>query len=320
MIRVGIVGLGHVAAHQIEALEWGDNLQLVAGCDPDTNALLRLPETASPYEQLEQLLDDHNIDVVVVASPNELHVEHAKQIIAAGKWLVLEKPMAASRKEAAEITSFRNELNARCTIALHAAFGIEVQWVCEQLNKGTIDCGSIARITSGFYDPYIIDGKVLDHARSLSGSWLDSGINALSVIDRLIPGSGLRLTDSRMTRIAASGCTEVQGSIEYRFRSASGTGEGFIDTNWTIGRNSKVTSLHMQDNKTTIVIDHSAQRVILQEGESTRELFRCDNGRQRLTNHYTGVFADLARQMRNDADNFEKSAALHDIVYAAEEW
>lgn len=320
MISVGIVGLGHVAAYQIEALEACGDLRLVAGCDPKVDALHRLPDSARRYEHLIQLLDDPDIDAVVIASPNWLHVEHSRQVIESGKWLVLEKPIAASRKDAGDLINFRDKFDGRCTVALHAAFGLEVEWVCNQLDNGTIDRDSIARVSSGFYDPYISDGKALDHARSLSGSWLDSGINALSVVDRVLAGTTLSITDSRMTRIATSGCTEVQGSVDYSFARQSGTGKGFIDTNWTIGRNSKVTSLHMQDNKTTVVIDHSAQCVLLKEDENTRELFRCDNGRERLTNHYIGVFTDLARQICDDDDNFEKGVALHDFVYSAEEW
>ena len=320
MIRVGIVGLGHVAAHQIEALECCEDLQLVAGCDTNAEALNCLPDEAARYGKLGQLLEDRSVDAVVVASPNRLHVEHSKQVMAAGKWLVLEKPIAVSRNEAEALARFRSESQARCTVALHAAFGFEVEWMCDQLDTGKFDRDAIVRISSGFYDPYIVDGRVLDHARSLSGSWLDSGINALSVIDRVLDGKALSITDSRMTRIAASGCSEVQGSVEYRFARQSGYGCGVIDTNWTIGRNRKVTSLHLQDNTTTIVIDHSAQCVALHAGKDATELFRCDDGRDRLTNHYIGVFNDLAMQMREGRDNFDRSVALHDIVYAAEEW
>ena len=68
MIRVGIVGLGHVATHHVNALEWCDDFQLVAGYDTDAEALRRLPESASRYEQLEQLLNNRDVDAVVIAS------------------------------------------------------------------------------------------------------------------------------------------------------------------------------------------------------------------------------------------------------------
>jgi D-galactose 1-dehydrogenase len=320
MIGVGIVGLGHVATYQAEALEHCDGIRLVAGCDLVKDALAKLPEQARRYERLEDLLGDRDIDAVVIASPNPLHVEHSQLVIGSGKWLVLEKPIAVTRRDAEQLVKTRNQRNGHCTVALHAAFGLEVEWLCDQLEAGAFDRQSIVRITSGFYDPYFANGRLLEHARSLSGSWLDSGINALSVIDRILAGKRMTITDSRMTRVSDSGCSEVQGTVEFCFSPKAGTGTGLIDTNWTIGRNSKVTLLQIDDGKTTIVADHSAQRVVIRDGETERELYRCDNDRPRLTNHYVGVFQDLVRQMKDGEDNFEKSVALHDLVYTAEEW
>lgn len=320
MIGVGIVGLGHVAAHQAAALERCDGARLVAGCDRVAETLARLPGQARRYQRLEDLLGDSNIDAVVIASPNFLHIEHSLLVIDSGKWLVLEKPIAVTRADAEQLVETRKRVNGRCTVALHAAFGLEVEWLCDQLEVGTFDRQSIARITSRFYDPYFADGKLLEHARSLSGSWLDSGINALSVIDRILANKALTITDSRMTRVSASGCSEIQGTVDYCFARHDGNGTGYIDTNWTIGRNSKITSLHMQDGKTTIIADHSAQRVVICENETERELYRCNNDRPRLTNHYVGVFEDMVRQIQDDRDNFERSIALHDLVYTAEEW
>jgi D-galactose 1-dehydrogenase len=320
MIGVGIVGLGHVAAHQAAALEHCDGIRLVAGCDPVSEALARVPEHVRRYERLEDLLGDPDVDAAVIASPNSLHVEHSQLVIGSGKWLVLEKPIAVTRRDAEQLVETRNKSDGRCTVALHAAFGLEVEWLCEQLDVNAFDRQSIVRITSGFYDPYFAHGRLLEHARSLSGSWLDSGINALSVIDRVLADKDLPITDSRMTRVSASGCSEVQGTVDYCFAREGVTGTGLIDTNWTIGRNSKATTLQMQDGTTTIVADHTAQRVVVREGEIERELYRCDNDTPRLTNHYVGVFKDLVRQMRDDRDNFEKSLALHDLVYSAEEW
>jgi D-galactose 1-dehydrogenase len=319
MIGVGIVGLGHVAAHHVEALGYCPELELVAGCDPQSAALERLPKDTRHYSRLEEMLDADDIDVVVVASPNSLHVEHSRQVIASGKWLMLEKPVAVSREDAAAVARARRELSGRCTVALHAAFGLEVLWLCQKFDCGAFDRQSVARVVSGFYDPYFVGGRLLGSARSLSGSWLDSGINALSVLDRLLAGATMSITDSRMTRIAGTDCTEIQGSVDYRFSRQSGIGTGLIDTNWTIGRDSKATTLHLQDGRTTIVADHSAQSVFLHENGSVSTLFQCDNGRDRLTNHYVGVFTDLIRQIECDRDNFDMSMVLHDLVYAGEE-
>ena len=319
MINVGVVGLGHVASHHIAAVEASADFRLVAACDPNPEALNALDPEIRAVSDVERLLALSEVDLVVVASPNKLHVEHGIKVIEAGKWLVMEKPVAPTRGEFDRLSDVLAQSDARCSVALHAAFGVEVDWYCEQKERGALG-GSVVSIKSQFYDPYVTDGELERRAVSLSGSWMDSGINALSVIHRVLDVEELELVDSRMTRVAAVPCTEVQGTVEYRYRSAGGSGTGWIDTNWTIGRDKKMTSLLSAEPATGVVLDHSEQCVLLRKGGPAQVLFRCENGRPRLTNHYVGMFRDVASQMAEGRDNFELCRMMHDHLYAAAEW
>ena len=46
------------------------------------------------YASLDDLLADDTVDVVHVTSPNDLHVSQSREILAAGKHVVCEKPLA----------------------------------------------------------------------------------------------------------------------------------------------------------------------------------------------------------------------------------
>jgi len=52
---------------------------------------------------IEDLLSDDTVNLVVVASPNPLHEEHALQAIQAGKHVVIEKPLATTKAGAERI-------------------------------------------------------------------------------------------------------------------------------------------------------------------------------------------------------------------------
>lgn len=52
---------------------------------------------------LSEVLNDPVCDAVYIALPNSLHAEYAKQVINAGKHVLVEKPFAASYKEAEEV-------------------------------------------------------------------------------------------------------------------------------------------------------------------------------------------------------------------------
>jgi len=319
MIGVGIIGLGHVAAHQIAAIEQSPNFNLLAGCDLDQERHSLLGESAKAFVSTSKFLEEcDDLDVVVVASPNRLHVEHGVAIMEAGKWILMEKPLAESPEAFERFVSRKQELSANCTIALHAAFGVETEWYCGTDGLLASDLDNLTSIHSSFDDPYVRDSRLLPQARSLGGSWLDSGINALSVICRFVDPGSIVVERCQMTRDDQGRCSELDSSVEYSFKSESGTGFGRIQTSWLTGRDRKVTSLEFDEGDRTIVLDHSEQRVVLSANGVTRCIFENSNGLSRLTNHYIGVFSDLARQIESGIDNFDYCEQLHGVLYEAE--
>ena len=320
MYSVGIVGLGHVARHHVAALERSRQFRLVAGCDRDPSRFGLLGDKVSRFTDIEDMLAMTGLDAVIVASPNRVHVDHGLRVLEAGKWLVMEKPLAETREEFDRFNARRKALNGKCTLALHAAFGVELEWFCQQHGMPGDAAHQLVEFRSNFYDPYFENQHLVDSARSLGGAWVDSGINALSVISRFIDPNALEIIDSRMTRVAGPKCREVQGSVDFAFNNVGLCREGSIDTNWTLGRNKKTTLIRVAGDDSRYLLDHSAQQVIRQDDGGGRVLFSCDNGLPRLTNHYVGVFDDLGRQFDTGADNFSICEPLHDLLYQAEEW
>lgn len=316
MFSVAIVGLGHIARHQIAAIGQSEAFRLVAACDPEESTRSLLDNAVAYYPDIDALLAHPGIDVVAIASPNRMHVDHGIRVSAAGYWLLIEKPVAETRAEYDRFLAALQCREAGCTVALHAAFGAELKWFCSNLDRLQIDLRELEFLYGQFYDPYFHDGRLQARAESLGGSWLDSGINALSVSQRLIDLDAVRVCDSRMTRVAGSGCSEVQASVELEFQAGARQGFGLLDTNWTLGRDSKKTTLAFANGR-KIVIDHSAQQVIEKKESGDELLYSCDNDLPRLTNHYVGVFADLERQMKSAMGNLALSNKLHRLFFDA---
>lgn len=317
---VAIIGLGHVARHQMAALAASEDFRLVAVCDTDADKLRRFAQDIETHRSVSALLESSAADVVVVASPNHLHPEHACSVMASRRRPIVEKPLAVGRELCARITAAREELQADCSVALHAAFGLEIDWYRDACRRGVVDPSDVVRFDCQFYDPYFRDGRVEGRALSLSGSWLDSGVNALSVLFRVFAPRDMAVIDSRMTRVADSPCSEVQGTVELGFTNAGRACDGTIDTNWTIGRDRKVTTLTLRGHDERIVLDHSKQAVLRIVPGERQVLYSAPKGGERLTNHYIGVFADLAEQIGSDTDNFSRSLAIHELLYDAAEW
>ena len=318
MFAVGIIGLGHVAVHHIAAIELSNDFRLVAGCDPDGSRHLLLPENTATYSDAKDLIECEGLDVIVVASPNQLHVDHGIQVMQSGRWLFVEKPLARTPEEFERFANEKAALDGRCTQALHAAFGVEVDWYAANQDVERIHAGDLVGFSADFSDPYIVGGQVIRHGPTAWGSWMDSGINALSVIARLIDPRGIQFRGADLARDPNADNLAVEARVDFGFPTASGDGVGTIVTTWKRGADKKVTVLRFSEPDRELVLDHSDQTAVFCQDGEDKLVFSCDNELPRLTNHYISAFADLASQMNSGVDNFEHGRALHELVFQAE--
>lgn len=110
MIRVGIVSFGMAArvfhAPLISSIE---GLEFAAVVERHTNqAATRYPGVAT-FRSLDEMLADSSLGLIVVATPSGTHFDMARQAIAAGKHIVVDKPMAVRAAEIAELVKLARE-------------------------------------------------------------------------------------------------------------------------------------------------------------------------------------------------------------------
>ncbi len=109
MIRVGLVGFGMAGrvfhAPLISSVE---GLELTAVVERNSdNAAQRYPGITT-YRSLEAMLADSSLDLFVVATPSGTHFQVARQILEAGKNLVVDKPVAVASAEVAQLIALAN--------------------------------------------------------------------------------------------------------------------------------------------------------------------------------------------------------------------
>ncbi len=101
-VRFGIVGHGNIGRTHAATLESGDveRARLTAVVSRGDE---RLPDGAARYASVEDMLAADVVDAVIVATPTMTHVEVGGAVLAAGKHLVMEKPVAMSLADAREM-------------------------------------------------------------------------------------------------------------------------------------------------------------------------------------------------------------------------
>jgi len=112
MFRFGILGASYFATHKmIPAMQAAGDTPVVAIASRDgTKAAeaaraLGIPKT---YDSYDALLADPDVDGVYIPLPNHLHVPWAEQAAAAGKHVLVEKPVALGAAEARRLLAARD--------------------------------------------------------------------------------------------------------------------------------------------------------------------------------------------------------------------
>ncbi len=109
MIKMGVVGVGHLGRKHSEAMVEVEDVSLAGIYDIHTEAAEEVGRMLScrVFESLDALLED--VDAVSVVVPTDRHHEVAAKALKAGKHVLIEKPITESLKEAEDIVCLARE-------------------------------------------------------------------------------------------------------------------------------------------------------------------------------------------------------------------
>lgn len=314
-MRIALIGIGKIANYQMQAISHTKGIQLVDAHDLDPLRAEELPGSVVFHDNLESLLQRSEADAFLVSTPTYTHFEVAMRVIEADRVAIVEKPLCTNQKEMdALMTAARTRKLPIYTI-FHPSYGREVEWWREQRAEQNFELGNLIAFESCFSDPYCINGKLTLGAVGKSGAWIDSGSSSLSILARLLDIESMRLIDGRMTAISCLDCSQVQGLGLYRFKIDGRTGYGLVDTNWSLGKNYKVTRLWYENG--IIELDHAKEYGRLRLEGQEELLFNLATDKPRLVNHYCGVFANLTELFQQQQDNKALSEVIHKLLFAA---
>lgn len=143
---------------------------------------------AMPYPSLDALLADDAVDAVWVASPTALHPAHARAVAAAGKPMLLEKPVAATAEQARLLAADLAAAPALAAVGFQHRFNPAVAAVAETLAKGQLGTLTSLVIQHSMAGPAVPTAWRADPA---SGGWAiaDLGAHLLDIAGFLLPGA-----------------------------------------------------------------------------------------------------------------------------------
>jgi predicted dehydrogenase len=149
MIRSGLIGFGLGGrvfhAPLISSVE---GMELAAVLERTGNKAAERYPGVTTYRSLEEMLADRSLDLFVVTTPNGTHFELARQILRAGRSVIIDKPIAVTPDEIAELMHLAADAEALLVPFHNRRWDSDFQTVQKLLREGLL--GRLVSLESRF--------------------------------------------------------------------------------------------------------------------------------------------------------------------------
>jgi phthalate 4,5-cis-dihydrodiol dehydrogenase len=154
-IGLGIVGLGMAGAVMVRAAARHPGFRIAAAADPHAapRAAFAWDFNAKTYPDIRGLCDDPAVDVAYIATPHQFHAAHASLAAAAGKHIILEKPMALTLADCDAIVAAVERAGVHLVIGHTHAFDPAIRVMRDIIASGEL--GRLGMIASWNYTNYL---------------------------------------------------------------------------------------------------------------------------------------------------------------------
>ncbi len=162
---IGVIGAGFIGEFHAQAIQQLPNAKLVAGCARSDKSVAKFSEKfpgTTMYRDYKDLINDPNVDIVTIATPSGAHMEPAVDAAAAGKHVIIEKPIEITLDRIDRILEAHDKAGTKIGGFFNGRFTETAQAF-----KAAVAGGRFGRLTFGMaYGPWWRDQSYYDE-----GGW-----------------------------------------------------------------------------------------------------------------------------------------------------
>ena len=153
MLNIGVIGLGMMGTTHLGVYKEHEEVRITAVSDKDHQRLHSkssidvniegLPEVntlsmeVSRYENADELIEDANVQVVDICLPTNMHLKYTKSALAAGKHVIVEKPLGRTSAEAFEMADTADRSPGYAMPAMCMRFWPGWDWLKQTISRAT---------------------------------------------------------------------------------------------------------------------------------------------------------------------------------------
>ncbi|MFC9279062.1 Gfo/Idh/MocA family protein [Streptomyces collinus] len=258
-LRFGVIGCGVIGGLHARVLSGYAPLarraRLVAVASPSSERARRLAEeTGSEATDADTLLDRSDIDVISVCTPSGLHAELGLRALAAGKHVVVEKPVDVTVEAADRLIAGARQAGRALAVISQRRFD-----PASRMLRSALDAEEFGTLTSGLVEVPLWRGQSYYDAgdwrgsRALDGggALLNQGVHAVDLVQWLM---GPVVEVAAHTALKGHHGIEVEDVVTASLRHAGGALTSLLAT--TAAYPGRTTRLTVHGDRGSAVIDN----------------------------------------------------------------
>lgn len=190
--KFAVVGCGTAAHFHARAIQQLDNAQLLGVFSEDNLQCTTFAKNynTSPYNSMDTLLADLQIDIVCICVPSGLHSKIAVEVLEAGKNAVIEKPLALTVSDCEQVAVAEKRSGKKCAVISQMRFSPTnrmIKKIIEQRSLGKIVSAGVAM--KYYRDPdYYALSPWRGSVEMDGGVFMNQGIHGIDLLCFLLGG------------------------------------------------------------------------------------------------------------------------------------
>ena len=205
--RLAMVGFGGMANWHYDLIQRIEDLEVAGIWDiKEERREYAQEKGVHVYQSLEDLLADETVDLVLAATPNDVHKEIAVRAMEAGKNVVSEKPVTLCSADLAVMREASERTGKFFTVHQNRRWDEDFLTVKNVLAEGKL--GEVFRIESRVHGSRGIPGDWRQEPEHGGGMVLDWGVHLLDQALLLFPGEKLETVYATLTNVTNQICDD----------------------------------------------------------------------------------------------------------------
>src|ERR1700749_2423152 len=126
-LRGAVIGLGMIGRHHARLLQGAERVKFAGAVDPAGDRYRSVHDPSRVFDSVSALLADGPLDLAVVAVPTDAHLTVARELMAAGVSVLIEKPLASPVEAGREIVGLAEARGVHGAVGHVERFNVALQ-------------------------------------------------------------------------------------------------------------------------------------------------------------------------------------------------